>query len=287
MTDRPSANPTPAKASPVIIIGAHRSGTTATTRALELLGLQIGQRLDSHRESKRLQQMHEQYLQTHSAAWHHPDHFLNGLEKSGGEQDCADYLRAQLQKQFFDIFGYRHNLAGWWQRARLKRGAAWGWKEPRTTLFAPGWLQIFPEARFIDVVRHPLAVALSIREREQRFRDAGDAPIPGLDRIDYCLKVALTYVEAGERLAARTRQYRRVRFEAMQADAGHTLQGLAAFCGLQPNAAQLLSAVQSIRPPSTPLWPDLTTEEHARLMTHADAVAKRGYDLPRPGKTME
>ena len=48
------------------------SGTTATAHALELLGLQIGQDLDSHREPRGLQKLHEDYLRKLGAAWYSP-----------------------------------------------------------------------------------------------------------------------------------------------------------------------------------------------------------------------
>jgi hypothetical protein len=263
-----------------LIIGAHRSGTTATARALELLGLQIGQRLDSHRESKSLQRMHETYLHKSGAAWHDPDPFLGRMATSEGERDCVEYLSSQTRREFSRTFGYRNNPRGWWLRARLRFGGRWGWKEPRTTLFGSCWLKIFPDARFVEVVRHPLAVALSIRERDLKFRAAGDPPTPGLDQLEYCLRLALTYVAAGERLAAMTPRYRRVRFEALQADAQNTLRELASFCELQPDSAQLMTAARSIRAPSSPLWPSLTSQEQAGLLTHRAAVAKLGYDFP-------
>src|ERR1700757_5205169 len=129
---------------PVLIIGAHRSGTTATAQALEILGLQIGQRLDSHRESKALQQMHEEYLRSVGAAWHHPAPFIESIRTTEGEQRCVNYLRENMQRNFAHIFGYRKDLRGLWMVARLKFGALWGWKEPRTTLFAFAWLEVFP-----------------------------------------------------------------------------------------------------------------------------------------------
>src|SRR5437870_1348527 len=116
---------------PVIIIGAHRSGTSATARALELLGLQIGQELDSHREPRALQKLHEDYLHKVGGAWHNPKPFLNWIETAEGERDCTDYLQSNLETRGFSrILGYRNNPKGLWLRwRRLFRGAPWGWKE--------------------------------------------------------------------------------------------------------------------------------------------------------------
>ena len=138
---------------PVLIIGAHRSGTTATARALELLGLQIGQHLDSHREPRPLQKLHEDYLRRTGGAWHNPQPFLKWIASEEGKQDCVAYLRSNVRRDFARIFGYRFNPKGLWLRARLNFGRQWGWKEPRTTLFAPAWLEIFPEARIVHVIR--------------------------------------------------------------------------------------------------------------------------------------
>ncbi len=270
----------PAKRPPVIIIGAHRSGTTATARALALLGLQLGQRLDSHYESKAIQQLHDHYLERVGAAWHKPHAFLEWIESAEGKDDCVAYLQDHAQREFNPLFGYRTNLKGWWLRARLRSGCAWGWKEPRTTLFAPLWLQIFPDALFLEVVRHPVAVALSIRQRELKFRAAGDVPHPGLDQMDYCLGLALTYVEAGGQMEHRTRNYRRVRFEALQADAINTLEELAQACGLRPTQVQLDNAARSIRPALASPWNGLSDQEILLLPPREKSINALGYKLP-------
>ena len=232
---------------PVIIIGAHRSGTSATARALELIGLQIGQRLDSHRESKELQNFHEEYLRRVGASWHNPRPFLDRLHAAEGRRDCVKYLRSGIGARFGEIFGYRNNPKGMWLRLRLKLGMPWGWKEPRTTLFAPAWLEIFPDARILQVIRDPLAAGESIRERELKFQAAGDPPTPNLDNINYCRELVETYLRAGEELA-NSPNYQRLQFEQLQNNPPAMLEQLAKFCELQPGTGDLASAAASIRP---------------------------------------
>jgi hypothetical protein len=232
---------------PVIVIGAHRSGTTATARALELLGLQIGEHLDSHREPRALQKLHEEYLQRVGAAWHHPQPFLDWIATTEGKQDCVSYLRTNLRRDFAGIFGYRSNPKGLWLRWRLNFGARWGWKEPRTTLFAPAWLEIFPNARIVHVVRDADAAASSIRERELRFQAAGDAPTPNLTDIEYCKRLVEIYLASGNRLA-QSRNYQRLQFEEVQANPPAMLEQLARFCDLRVTTQQLATAAASIRP---------------------------------------
>lgn len=232
---------------PVLIIGAHRSGTTATARALELLGLRIGQHLDSHREPRRLQKLHEDYLRRFGAAWHNPQPFLKWVETAEGKQDCVSYLRANVRRDFARIFGYRSNPKGLWLRLRLSFGARWGWKEPRTTLFAFAWLDIFPEARIVHVVRDASAAASSIRERELKFQAAGDPPTPNLADLNYCRQLVETYLAAGERLA-HPPNYQRLQFEELQANPSAMLEELAHFCDLRVTAQDLATAAASIRP---------------------------------------
>jgi hypothetical protein len=261
---------------PVIIIGAHRSGTTATARALELLGLQLGQKLDSHREPKALQRLHEDYLRERGSAWHHPQQFLEALKNETVRSDCALYLDMAKTNRFAKLFGYR-NLGGWWLRRKLKRGKPWGWKEPRTTLFARAWLRVFPEARFIHVVRNPLAVALSIRQRELRFHKAGDQPTPDLDRLEYCLRLALTYVDAGETVRDFTPHYLRLRFESLQTSPRETLRELAEFSLLHPSEKEIARAAASIHPASIPT---LSSGDIEAIEPMRDLLRPLGYDLP-------
>ena len=232
---------------PVLIVGAHRSGTTATARALELLGLQIGQHLDSHREPRALQKLHEEYLRRVGAAWHNPAPFLESIRTPEGKRDCTEYLRANMRGNFARIFGYRKNPRGLWLLARLKLGAPWGWKEPRTTLFGPAWLELFSRARIVHVVRDPSAAATSIRQRELKFQSGGDPPTGKIDNLEYCVRLVQIYVEAGERLAG-SAEYRQVRFEDIQTNPSNALEDLAQFCGLRFTAAQLATAAATIRP---------------------------------------
>jgi hypothetical protein len=232
---------------PVLIIGAHRSGTSATAHALEILGLQIGQRLDSHYEPKALQQVHEEHLKRVGASWHDPAPFLESIRTADGEQRCVDYLQENVRRHFSRIFGYRKNLRGLWMLARLKSGAAWGWKEPRTTLFASAWLKVFPDARIVHVVRDPVATASSIQKRELKFQAKGDAPSGKIDNLDYCINLVRTYIEAGERLAG-NENYFRIAFEDIQTNPSGALEQTARFCRLQFTPQQLANAAATIRP---------------------------------------
>jgi hypothetical protein len=261
---------------PVLIIGAHRSGTTATARALSLLGLQIGQCLDSHDEPRQLQKVHENYLRQVGGAWHSPGPLIASFATSKGKQTCVQYLRDHLSHSLF-VFGYDKSLTGWWKKRRLRRGAPWGWKEPRTTLFAPCWLEIFPEARLLHVVRNPLAVATSIQKRELEFQAKGDPPSGRVGDFHYCMELAMTYVEAGEALAAETRHFYRVRFEDIQANPISELTKLASFCDLAFSDRRMQRAAATIRPTKADTLQQV--EEKRALLARYPLAAKLGYGV--------
>lgn len=236
-----------APSSPVLIIGAHRSGTSATARALELLGLCIGQRLDSHREPYGLQQVHERCLQLVGGRWFEPEPLLRALQTPEGLDQCVAYLRTNLRQGFGRVFGYGRDVAGLWLRTKLFLGSPWGWKEPRTTLFAPAWLDIFPNARFLHVMRDPAAAAASIRERELKFQAAGDGPSGRVADLEYATQLVKTYIRAGESLRGLT-NYHAVKFEKLQTDPTTVLRDAARFCGLCYTDRQLADAATTIRP---------------------------------------
>jgi hypothetical protein len=262
---------------PVLIIGAHRSGTTATARALQLLGLQIGQRLDSHHEPRGMQRLHEEYLHGVGASWFDPTAILKWVRTPEGESDCVAYLKKNIRKDFDSLLGYRKNPRGLWLRARMKFGQPWGWKEPRTTLFTSLWLQLFPDARIVHVVRHPLAVAQSLRRRELEFQKAGDPPRGALKDLDYCLRIAATYLEVGEQISAKTRHFYRIRFEDLQTDPGAALKLLGEFCQLRFTNDRVAEAVATIRTQNAARHHDITEETFAKLLSEHPTVTKLGY----------
>jgi hypothetical protein len=272
-------NPGIAARPPVIIIGAHRSGTTATARALRLLGVQLGQRLDSHDEPREMQRLHETFLREIGAAWYNPAPFLAFVAVAEGKQSCARYLRAQIRPDL-SVFGYGTNFKAWWLRRRLAGGTVWGWKEPRTTLFATCWLRVFPDARFLHVVRNPLAVASSIQRRELEFQAKGDAPSGRVGDFNYCIDLAMMYLEAGEAVAAETPHFRHVRLEDIQADPVAELTKLALFCDLPFSEGQLRRAADTIRPTRSEALQQVY--QNRNLLSRYPMAAKLGYsDLSR------
>lgn len=134
---------------PVIVIGMHRSGTSCLAGCLEDLGLTLGpvntrapHNRKGNRENPRLWPIHDAVLARVGAAWDRPPG--GGVAWTGAE---IANLQAVIQADY----------------AGLPR--PWGVKDPRATFLLDGWFEALPEARLVGSIRHPLAVAASLKAR--------------------------------------------------------------------------------------------------------------------------
>ena len=136
---------------PLIVLGMHRSGTSFLASHLADLGVHLGENLlgpgignpHGHFEDKSIQQFHDELLVRS----------LSDYEKDalGAESVLSEYAVAPELNESDR------------QRARtlvaaLQRPGVWGWKDPRTCLFADFWAQVLPSAKFVAIYRHPLEV---------------------------------------------------------------------------------------------------------------------------------
>lgn len=148
-------------APPLLILGMHRSGTSALSLALERLGVWMGGDLEGNRESRFFIRANQRLLRQAGATWADPKPFLHRW--------ADESVRPQL------IETARNLLASAGRRAYLGNAANggstarnWGWKDPRNTFTLPVWTAIFPQARIIHVRRSEERVVTSFRRRQKR-----------------------------------------------------------------------------------------------------------------------
>ncbi len=138
-----------ATASPVLILGMHRSGTSGLTGALEAAGLFLGEtRLWSddnrkgNREHSTAMALNTDVLAANKGNWKAPSQ-ISPLHWS---QDLCN----------------RRNIL----LADFAASAHWGLKDPRLIFTLEGWQDVLPNARMVGIFRHPVSVAKSLEARK-------------------------------------------------------------------------------------------------------------------------
>lgn len=156
---------------PVIIIGMHRSGTSMLTRTLQGFGFFMGRGTSRNEECRFTNAMNYWVFNQASATWENPHGVDLLIACDDVRQLVVDYLRGVTEGPA----SIRYLGTARWLRSGSMHGVqgAWGWKDPRNTFTLPLWLDVFPNARVLHIMRHGIDVAQSLRvRRRQAFAHA-------------------------------------------------------------------------------------------------------------------
>lgn len=151
----------------VCVLGMSRSGTSLTTRTLNLLGVDLGSEDELMEpaaannpagfwEHGGIADLNEDILATLGDAprqrWRFPPPLTKGWEDDPGLAPHRRAARSMLERSF----------AG---------APVWGWKDPRNCLTLPFWQSLVPTMHYVVCVRHPLDIAASLEARDGMPRD--------------------------------------------------------------------------------------------------------------------
>lgn len=136
----------------VVVLGMHRSGTSATTGVLNALGVHVGERLlmkgrmnDAHYEDRDFLRTNESILRRLGGRWDDPPR-IEAIEKARTHYDA--HIRQLIKRK---------------DKRRL-----WGWKDPRTCLTATLYVPHLSDPRYIYVMREEDATVDSLIRRSGR-----------------------------------------------------------------------------------------------------------------------
>lgn len=140
----------------VLVLGMHRSGTSAATRVLTLLGLATCPTEDmvrgpwnpsGHWESRTLMTFDDGLLRQMGCAWWAPPPAGPGYDEAAARITASP-------------------AAGRRVFAQVHHDRPWVWKDPRACLLVPYWRQALgPRTAAVVVARHPVDVAASLERR--------------------------------------------------------------------------------------------------------------------------
>ena len=161
-TTRPSGSP---DRQALVIVGMHRSGTSATTGAMQCVGVQLGEKLYAG----------------------HSGINAKGYFEHSDIADANDAALLSIGSSWDDILPKED---GWWQKQELQPFAAkmkqyirrdfsqsllWALKDPRVSRMLPWWMEIFNDEgispHFVFVVRSPDEVYRSLEKRDGFSRE--------------------------------------------------------------------------------------------------------------------
>ncbi len=140
----------------VVVLGMHRSGTSAATRLVNVLGPATCAPGDmvrgpwnpsGHFESRTLMHLNNSLLNQMGRTWWYPP-------PAGSDYDRVADAITTSPRRARRVF------------RRVHPRAPWVWKDPRTSVLLPFWRRALgPKLAAVVVVRNPLDVALSMQRR--------------------------------------------------------------------------------------------------------------------------
>ena len=146
----------------VIVLGMHRSGTSAFTAALQSIGVNLGKISDrstpenarGYFENEAIQNFNEMLLKECKASWNNP--FLINITNDVDDKldSYIDQALTILHEQFDDL-------------------TCWAMKDPRNCLLLPFWQKVIRKADigeiyYIHTIRNPLEVSESLKSRHKK-----------------------------------------------------------------------------------------------------------------------
>lgn len=202
-------NATFAKASPIVVVGPGRCGTSAAAGLLHHLGVFMGKEFFPPQETNPY-----------------------------GHWEDLDFLKPNRH-----FLAKRWNLEDWQGAVsqaiavRVALNTTWGWKDPRSSRLIPRYLELIPNARFLRCTRCRDAIVSSFLRAYGEF---GWTSRRAWKFVEKCERILDEHLPAERTFV--------VEFEAIKMDRRKWIDAIVVFFGLGPfTAQQLNSAVNFVR----------------------------------------
>jgi hypothetical protein len=248
MNERPARSPS--SGYPLIVIGMHRSGTSLLAQLLHRAGVPMGRDRNVHDESAFFLELNKFLFRAAHADWDYPEPMLLLLEVPELRQALVEHLRSCCASRATRPYlGWRRFL----RSSRLEvQPDPWGWKDPRNTFTLPIWLEVFPNARVLNVYRNGVDVAESLVVRERRRLARIHNPVRSCRCLSHqrAFELWAEYVTASLRVTKGLGSDRvhQLRYESFLEEPESGLREVAAFLGLGLSDAAIRVLVTDVEP---------------------------------------
>ena len=152
---------------PIIITGMHRSGTSLLSKIFESNGVFMGKYKEKNNESKFFLRINRWMFSMLGASWDNPKSFKH-IDNDTRNLILNRINNIILSRYNFYYFGLKSLL---FKKSFYNNPNQWGWKDPRNTFTLELWLKLFPNAKVVNIERHPLDSSLSLLRRQEIFKD--------------------------------------------------------------------------------------------------------------------
>jgi len=153
------------QASPLLVIGMHRSGTRLLADMLAELGVFMGADRQGDSESITFLRINEAVFHQCGTFWSEPLPVHVLLAQPEHVERLAGLVRETLAAELARYIG----RSSWHPGPTREETPPFGWKDPRNTFTLPVWRRVFPNLRVIHLLRHGVDVAASLARRHRRL----------------------------------------------------------------------------------------------------------------------
>ncbi len=284
-------------APPLIVIGMHRSGTTLLSRLLQRCGVFMGARQNRNAEPRFITALNGWLFAQASATWDRPEGMTDLLADERLRPWLVDYLGGVIRGPAAARFlGPRRALR---YHSMMTITEPWGFKDPRTTYTLDYWLDLFPRASIVHILRHGADVAVSLARRRERAvaasleryrrrrrlyllrpdapKQRGFAVQPRCRTLDGGFELWQQYVERAHGHVARAGERGlEVAYEDLLRAPQHALARVLALAGIDVDPGTLAAAVSDLNPDRAHAWSG-DADARALAASHAEELARWGY----------
>lgn len=151
----------------IVVLGMHRSGTSVITRGLQVMGVELGERL-----------MPAITGNNEKGFWEDIDLYALDAEMLGALNSDWHHL-APIEPGDVAVLRNKNYFLRAVELLRQKVGSApvFGFKDPRVAKLLPFWKEVFDHCQFnmnyVLALRHPLSVAKSLAKRDGMAAEQG------------------------------------------------------------------------------------------------------------------